>query len=272
MRTLLILSLVLAVLTYGCKDDGPDETRLLSYGTPYELLPEILNGQVKSMTERQHLVVETDGQLIAGKPMTKADRDSLNVYVDFTIWYNENGVISRIERMIIDSLLSTWVADIENDMITRTTLYVNETPSSYFTFTNNEKGLFLEALRYRSQADTLMGRNVYTHDTSDRLTECLVYSSSGDLMSKFVMEYGENDRMIRHSIYNSENIQTSGYNVEYNEMGFTSKVDYLGREGVHLNTITTDYLKYDDHGNWLEAVRYLNGNPLKIAKRVYEYY
>jgi hypothetical protein len=272
MRTLLIALIFGVVFSFGCQEKETGKTTLLAYLTPYENIPEILNGQVKSLTERNHLLVETDGKFIAGAVMSKKDRDSIGGSHDFTIWYTEEGVMKRIENMTNDSLWAIWVMDIEDNLITRATNIRLDTPRIHFEFVYNEKGLFTEALRYRSVVDTLIFRNTYTYDDKDRIIAWSSFNTSGILMAHLTGKYDEKNRLLEQARFNSENIQTSGYRVEYNDMGFRSKVESLGRDGALRSTTAIDYMGYDDHGNWLEAIYHVDGVPKLISKRVYEYY
>ncbi|MBE0653705.1 MAG: hypothetical protein IH594_07900, partial [Bacteroidales bacterium] len=88
MKTSKMFLFLVLVLFSGCKGDEPVKTVTLSFYTPYQDIPEKLNGQIKSVKEMNYWAIEKNGNFEPGELITRKDRDSLQWSSDFTAYFN----------------------------------------------------------------------------------------------------------------------------------------------------------------------------------------
>ncbi len=272
MRTLFILLFIGLFLSTGCTEKESKKTTALFEFTPYDSSPEYLNGQLKSVKELNYWAIEKNGQYEPGNLLTDKERDSLNWSSDFTAFYNESGLVTRVDYVTDEMKINSWVTEIENNQILKATWIEQDTPRVYTKLLYDEQGRHNGNQRYRSGVDTLINKFSATLDEKGNVTEAKSYNSSGELTRKYSVTWNDLSLVTGLMSFNASDSLLNSFRNEYNDKGFYTKAEYLNGKGEIIRTVKNDYTEYDKHGNWVSALIFDNDKPFLICKRVYEYY
>ena len=272
MRKLAIVLLMGSSLLTGCKEKEQEKTTALFYFTPYSDFPEYLKGQLKSVKEFNYWAIEKDGQVVPGDLITQKERDSLNWSSDFTAYYNEAGVPSRVDYVTYDWKINSWVIDIEDNLMIKATWIRLDTPRYYFKPVYDAKRNHIESTGYRYGKDTLIQKITLTYDQNGRNDVVNYFNYKGEPTTRYKFIWNEKSLVSEFSTYNASDSLTSTTKIEYNENGFYTMAEYRDGLGKVLRTLKPEYIEYDDRGNWTSAVIYDDGKLTFYCKREYVYY
>jgi hypothetical protein len=134
-------------------------------------------------------------------------------------------------------------------------------------FTNNEKGLCIK-FEFFDKDKKLKYWNVMSYNSSGNIDEVKRYKN-GEYLSRIKYTY-KNDWVSSETIYDkNEKIEFKEEN-EYNEEGLLQKRKVFYTDPIRNSESTYKY-KYDEQGNWILVIQYLNGKVFLLTERVIEY-
>lgn len=270
MKTLLRFLFILLVLLPACTGKDQEKTTRLYHFTPYQDMPEILTGKVKSVTELNYWAIEKDGSFEPGLLVTTKERDSLYWSNDFTATFNEWGNIERCDYFNADQQAGSWVIENDQTQYKKAGWYENDTLKVSALFLYDQNGLLTEAKAFRN--DTLWYRNEASYDDKGNIIESRNYNPSGELTRKYVITWNELSLATGRKVYNASDSLLSGGRAEYNDKGFYTRVELLDGKGEIASTITGKYLSYDKKGNWLTGIFQIDNHQPFYIIRSYTYF
>ncbi len=272
MRKLAILVLLGASMLTACKEKEQEKTTALFYFTPYSDFPEYLKGQLKSVKEFNYWAIEKDGQVVPGELITQKERDSLNWSSDFTAYYNEAGVPSRVDFVTYDWKINSWVIDIEDNLMTKATWIKMDTPRYYYKPVYDANRNHIESTGYRYGTDTLIQKVTLAYDQNGKHNAVNYFNYKGEPTGRNSFIYNEKSLVSEYNYHNSSDSLTSETKIEYNENGFYTRAEYLDGKGNVNMTLKVEYIEFDDRGNWIAASIRSNEKLTYYCKREYVYY
>lgn len=270
MKRIIILLATVTILGSSC--NNKNEKTALQFLTPYVNFPEYLNGRIKQVHESNYWAVIENKKWVKGEVLSRAERDSLGWSNDFTAQYDESGIISRVDNILFEGEVRSFVTKTENGLLKKATYVKGGENSVYMMLNHNEKGHIVSSKRFREKVDTLL--SYYTFETNEDgcITSSKLYNYKGEL--SFSYELNLNDENLTESMktYSADDSLMQDYRMMYNKKGFYSKTLILNGLNQIRRNLEVKYTKYDRKGNWLSAWVYDDGKPMVITKREYEYY
>jgi hypothetical protein len=218
-------------------------------------------------------IVSMDGHLNR-KTIQQFDTDGFVVRIDFQQFQRNDWTVKEYERGIFDYQL---VYDWNKSRDTVQAIYTYKRPSETYQRFKNQTYTFSkeQELRHQEQIDKLKNlEQSEMHVADDHhligyLTYKLpIYDSNGNILKYYIYD---------NTIKGSYNIHQL-FEYEYNEKQALTKVTY-STSGPHpdfepYQSYTITYLKYDEHGNWIEkkvtGMQHVNGMNTNESTYVYE--
>ena len=114
-----------------------------------------------------------------------------------------------------------------------------------YTFEYDAKGQVTKTCQYTKDANTLDNCTAYKYDKSGNIVELEIFKSNGDLKRKQVIKYDNKGNEI-----NVRNFDENG--------NFIDERNYK--------------YQYDEKGNWVERIEYINDFPKALIEREFIYY
>ena len=188
------------------------------------------------------------------------------------------------------SYKETFKYDENNNMIEHNGYSSDGSLSYKETFKYDENNNMIEQNNYSSDG-ILTSKETFKYDEKSNNIEANYYSSDGSLTYKFTFKYDENNNMIEKNGYSSDGRLDEKCAYKYDEMGNISEYLLYDSDGSIILKVTEKYddkgnmkescsdenkreyeYEYDNVGNWIKQIVYLNKKPIKIYERSYQYY
>lgn len=273
MKRLTIFFISILILFTGCKEQQPAVKTKLGIFTPYANSPEYHNGKLKSIKEEYFWAVEKDSQIEKGNLLTDKDIDSISWSSDFEAFYNEEGVLNKINYFDDERKAGGfWVTTIENSKIIRGDWTYKDTARYYFKVSYDEQGNFSEGERYRAMSDTLLNTYLFKTDQNGNILETITQNYLGEITYKITYRWNEEGLMTEQNNFAKGDSLTYNRRFTYNEQGYVITDDIYDGKMKVTDSYIIEYLKYDDQGNWLQNVYHYNDKPFIVIERTYIYY
>lgn len=273
MKKLNLCVAILVIVAFSCKNEKPAEFTRLGDGTPYSNSPEMMNGKVKSVTEKNYWAIPDGDTFKKGNPLTEADRDSLGGWTeDFEAVFDVNGVIQSCTAMD-GTGTQLWKNEsiVENGLIVKRSIFITDTLSSYDKYEYGENKFITGGARYRAKLDTLMfSVNVKTNEIGYPV-DAQFFNSKGDSTWKNTYNYDAQNNFVSFENFDKTGKRTFAYDVKYNEKNKVSELTLKDKDDkiTDVNYITYDY---DDKGNWIKGVVKNLKDKVVIEERTYTYF
>lgn len=273
MKKLILPLTIAAVLTFSCTTEKPAGTTILGDGTPYGNYPEILNGKVKTVVEKNYWAIPDGDSYKKGSPITKADHDSLGGWTDdFEAIYDENGV-NVVCTGLNENGNPIWKNEsvIENKLVVKRNIFRNDTLRVYDEYKYGENGFLTNGTRSRAGVDTLIVSTQVKTNLAGYPIEFQLFNTTGMPTDKYVYSYDEQNRFTKLEIFDKNGNITFSHEVKYNEKG---KVSELKMKDKDNNVTASNYFtyEYDEKGNWIKAIAKDDKNHVVIEERTYTYF
>lgn len=141
-----------------------------------------------------------------------------------------------------------------------------------YLYKNDAKGRMLDETWIKK--DKSFGSK-YTYDydakTGKLAKMCQYTSSETQVDNCTTYKYDKMGRISEIEIYNSNNIPTRKSVITYDDKGNEKEIKYYDGKGVFLEERYYEY-KFDDNGNWIERIEYINQFPKSFLEREITYY
>jgi hypothetical protein len=273
MKKQFLLLTITAVLIFSCTTEKPARTTILGEGTPYSNYPEIMNGKVKTVVEKNYWAIPDGDSYKKGNHLTKADRDSIGGWTDdFEAVYDENGVI--VACTALDEMGNiTWKNEsvIENKKLSGINFIRRDTLRIYDQFKYGENGFLISGKRFRAGVDTLMVSVNIKTNMAGYPTEFQLFNPKCLPIEKYTQAYDEQNRFTKFEVFDKDGIINYVHEVKYNDK---NKVSELILKDKDNNITSSNYFtyEYDEKGNWVKAIAKDDKNHVVIEERSYTYF
>jgi len=272
MKKLLLFSLVGLVLSFGCAKEDKEKTTVLYFFTPYGNCPEYLNGKVKSVKEINYWAVEKNGKFMEGDTLSAKERDSLRWSYDFAAFYDELGLLTRIDYSGQNAKVNSWIVENDKKLLVKATWFVADTPKIYVKLIYDDRGYNKEYQCFSSKNDSLLNKYLIATNDKGQIVGVTAFDNRATCLSKSKVQWNDSSRVVGYYTYSSSDSLRSGFKTMYNHRGFYTSQELVNAKNEVSRVIMSKYLDYDKHGNWLWALIYDNGKPSFMVKRIYDYY
>lgn len=273
MKNLFLSVSFLILLTTSCQNNKPAQFTILGLGTPYVTYPEVLNGKVKSMTEKNYWALPEGDSYKKGNPLTQADRDSLGGWTDdFSADFDQNGnLITCTGFNESDKTIWKNEAFIENNRIVKRNYFRNDSLLSYDLYTYDKDGFMSDCSRMRTGVDTLIRKYSIKNNKEGYPTELQVSNSKGVNTEKWVYGYNDQNRFQSFKVLDMEGKPKTMHEVKYNDKGKLSELVMKDKDN-HIIARNDATYEYDKMGNWVKAFVKDQKNRTVIEERSYTYF
>lgn len=272
-KSTFIYILTIAIIA-SCSHKKPIEKTILGLGTDYAAYPEALKGKVKELKEHYYWAIEKNGDITKGFPITRKELDSISSKRNFVVCFDNTGFLTKYESLDDkDSVFFSWVAINENGKWKRFENKYNGSITSYGILEYDSLGYLISGSTYRTGTDTSLGKQVWTHDGKGNYTKYEVISSKNQRIVYIVLLLNAEGKVIESKLFNTNDSLQRSMKNEYNDKGFLTRQVAFNEKEKKKYVWDYKYLKYDDHGNWLEAfVNWDDGKYKILCERSYIYY
>jgi len=271
MKKLTGFLIAILILFSGCKEQEPTPRTLMDLFTPYY---EYHNGKIKSVKEENFWAVEKDGQIEKGNLLTEKDReDSLAWTDDFEAFYNEDGIVTRVNHFNdARDVAGFWVTTIEDGKVTRADWASEDTARHYYIISYDEQGYYKESKRYNTMNDTLLNTYLFKTDENGKITEQINQNYLGEIISKQTYDYNQEGLIAEYNNFAKGDSLTYHRHYTYNDDGFIITNEIYDGEKNLTDSYKLEYTEYNDQGSWLTVIYYQKDKPTIITERTYTYY
>lgn len=245
----------------------------LGYLTANFSNPSFVNGNLKSFTQTSYHAELVNGEVVKGQKLTdmaSASNVSLrNVRFDFNrsgemikaTGYDENGK-------------SIWhaILDHENGKISKVYFIYNDTLVQYQHHLYDDNGI-KEIQAFFPENDAIRSRTIFQTDKNGHHLKSFNYNAAGQLTSEAEFTREEMGRIKTSTLKNSEGIITNQTEYYYSTSHYEPvSMDIKITNGKPADVKGRREHFFDERGNWIRQVRYVNNEPVNITERVYTFY
>lgn len=271
MQKIIPLLLLMFFIT-SCAESQPEKHQVeVGLFTPAYLAPEILNGQVKEIYERNYFANEEAGTIMKGDRLTLAARDSIGWTLDFHVIYDEKGHLLLSEEIDEnDKTIDRSVLSYEEGKMVKADFFQNDTLKNITKPVYDETGILRTMERYRVPEDTLVLRVQLIRDSDGNIVEWDFFNPDNELTGKYVFSLDENGKRTGYRYINKDGDQTFEQQYSYNDAGFMEMQVLINREGERM--VAEYEYEYDDMGNWILCKGKTPEHPDIVAERIISYY
>ncbi len=271
MKNLIPLLVVVIILATGCPQPEPEIHQVeIGLFTPYFAFPEILNGPVKEVAERNYLAIEEDGKYVKVDRLTVDARDTIDWTNDFRLTFDEKGILLQSELIDEnDELIDTWKLTVQDSRIVKGEYFKEDTLRKYMKLFYNDDGKLTRLEQYRMPVDTLIWLNNIISDENGNFLEWQFHDANDEPTNKFIFTVNQEDQRTGYKYYNAEGKVTSEQKYTYNDMGYLKKHVLINEKGEE--SVSEYEYVYDDMNNWVKVTGNSDEHKI-ITERTITYY
>lgn len=270
MKKNLFLILVIAGLIWGFSTPEPTKKTLLSIFTPYNIVPEHLNGQVKSVKERSYWAVDNNGTIEKGKLVTTEEKRELRYALDFDAHFDKNGDVVQCKYILDDGKFNAWDIEYLDGKIVKATFTRDDTirTSQKFEYLSNGLKIFT----YKVPENELL-RTTNSENNEQGFVKKLEWSNAeNELLGYILFDLNELNRVTGYKRYNGTDSLLSYTEYTYDDRGFANSTKLYDTNGNIDWDGAYENLSFDEYGNWTTSTAINDGKLTLFCEREYEYY
>lgn len=270
MKKFIPMLFVVMILATGCPQPEPEVQQTeFSLFTPYVFFPEIFNGKVKEVIEKNYFGIEEEGKIIKGERLTVAARDSISWTNDFKVVYDEAGnVLKTVLLDENDEVIAKSKSTVVDGHVIKSEVMRDDTLRAYTLVTYDETGQAIRFERFSLPADTLIWSTKLLSDEQGNFKEWHWSDWSGADNGKHIFTVNQEGRRTGFKFYNKDGEVAIEQAFTYNEMGFLTKQVITTEE----EELVTEYeYEHDDMNNWIKTVA-TSDDQIIVAERTYTYF
>ncbi|HLO91113.1 MAG TPA: hypothetical protein VK172_08115 [Lentimicrobium sp.] len=241
-------------------------------------------GNVKAVYYLEFKVIEKDDKILKGDTIEcsylKYEFDNknrllseeyclLDLFTSYKYKYDRNGRL--IDRTNFNHLDRKYVYDSTGNQV-KELMYDSEGLMGYWSYKYDNNGNKIERTGYLG--DDFVERWKYEYDQDyKKIIEFMVgaepYNNPSDMVKTY--EYDNDGRLIS-SVWTDPKTKTTSvdkykYNVKGDIIEHYNKNDF--QRGIE--ELKTFNYQYDQNGNWIQRIEYINARPITITERKIEY-
>ena len=272
MKTIIPLMFIVAILATGCPRPEPEVHQAeIGLYTPYSVFPDLLNGIVKQVVERNYLAIEQDGSFVKGERLTVGARDSIKWTNDLSVTFDEKGNLLQCNLIDEnDELIEQTKLTLQDGKIIQGDYIRDDTLRDYMRMFYDENGQLTRIERFRMPEDTLFSIIRFTTDENGDFVEWHFLNADNESTGKFIFTVNQEGKRTGYKYYNTEGEMAGEQEFTYNEKGVLEKQVIRNREGEE--TVTEYRHEYDEMGNWVKVTGTSDLHVPIITERTITYY
>ncbi len=254
MKKLTFLLSAIILFSFGCNNKPESEvvyTTTIGMGTPYFMMPEILNGKVKEVTEKIYFATEENGTYVKGERMTQEAKDTLSWTASYIAKFDQDGnLMSSTEIDDSDKPYNLNESDIMDGKIIGGKFFYKDTLRVIFTRKYYPADHSAMYERIRMPEDTLINKIKVVYDSLGAYKTWEFFNSSGDPTYRY--EFTAFEGIVNGvKAMNKDGEQVFESHADLNDHGFAYRDVIINRSGELESTM--EYT-YDDMGNWTTRI------------------
>lgn len=249
MKTIKIIILLLSLYLIACN----------SHKTKNNLSIENLKGHVKSIKENTFTAVVRLGAIVKDKTQSP-----------IKLWkYNESGNTTEVNFLNQDSTIfytTNFTHNEKGNVIEGKDGY-SKSESYHYDLNGN-----IDEIIYYKTDSTIRSKSTMRFDKKGNQIEEFHFGADGNLSEKLINKFDEKGSNIEMLVYSPDGSFNSRYTFKYDaQKNKTEEIGY-DTDGSILKKSVFKYENFDKAGNWLMQTTILDGKPISIIEREFEYY
>lgn len=266
----LIGLLFIAFLFMQCSENKPEEKTVVGLFTPYGYFPEVVHKRVKEIKEVNYWPVEKEGKIETGQRLTASARDTLNWTPDFMVQFDESGIPEKVNHLNENNdPYESWMIKNEAGFPVYASFYKKDSIAGKHEITKITDSSYRWKI-INPQADTLRSSAVLELDANKHFKTIQWYNFKGEPTNKYEWAYNSSGQLTGGRNLKNDTIK-GGMNYTYNENGFCETQEVYDKINGKSEINRYEY-EYDEAGNWVKSVAFVEGKPHIVCIRNYIYY
>ena len=140
-----------------------------------------------------------------------------------------------------------------------------------YLYKNDIKGRMIEEIWIKKDK-SFGSKYTYEYDKLGKLSKMCQYTNSENQVDNCTTyKYDKLGRISEMEIFGSNNAPTRRTVITYDDKGNEKEIKYYDGKGTFLEERNYEY-KFDDKGNWVERIEYINQFPKGFLEREITYY
>jgi antitoxin component YwqK of YwqJK toxin-antitoxin module len=265
-----ILTMFLVFIQGQAQENEPKVR--LGFMTPNFLNPGYVNGKLKEMTQISFEAELINGKVEKGKKLNNSEHLFNHALRQATFQFNEAGEMIKV-ILYDDKENNQWLAicDNENGHVKKITILVNDSISHYLRFFYDVVGL-KEIQTRDPMTDKILGKSTFQCDNHGNIIKRISWNEFGEKIGEVDIIREELGRIHVMTYKNKDGLITNrteySYGSDFEPLFIDTKIS--NGEAVDINERKEHF--YDDKGNWIKQIRFINDKPINITERTYVYY
>jgi hypothetical protein len=269
----LILPIFCMTIIIGCTtQEKPPAKTELSYGTPYNFVPDFLKGKVKSVEQKAYWATEQDGKYVQGDLITRKERDSIGWSYDFIVTFDSLGLTEKVDYLDDDgNVTGHWIFKSDDGHLTGGQWFEGDSSSSYWRFTYDDDGNLSKSEHFRLGADTLLGWGDRVTGKGLNWTSITWSNAKGEPVNSRTREFNDMGLVTSLKTTDPEGKTIAWFDYTYDGEGNAITMKGMTPDSTMINA-EMKYTEVDDTGNWLKMVSFEDGKLVGMDVRTITYY
>jgi len=200
--------------------------------------------------------------------------DNVKIHYGNKVYYNVYGFITESVGFDSDGIIDSktkYVYDKNGDQINEITYKISngnvEMVKSGYVFDKGEKIEF----NYYLSNGSFIGKTKYIYNNEGNVIETVFFDSNGNKGNIEKYFYSNKDLLIERNNFDEDGKLRTHKKYFHDKKG--NKIgENIYNDGALYSKNTTEYLLFDDSGNWIKCIHYKNGQPQNLVEREFEYY
>lgn len=273
MKKVCFVLLVALAAFYACSKQKSVEKTILGDFTAWMNSPEQLNGKVKEVKEVTYWAVEKNGTVEKGNILTKKEHDSLGWSFDFSLLFDESGMLLRNENLDENGVaMQGWTFTVDSGKYARAEFVENDTIRNVAKFKTNTKGEIEEVIMFKPQNDTTIGWYASSYDENGNRIRWQWVKANGEKAGYQAFSWDPGNRVTEVKFFSAKDSLTGSWALTYDEKGFLASQKTLDGKQVVTSDLSMKNSDFDEKGNYLKTVVYKEGKPYLLTVRNYTYF
>lgn len=219
MKKFISIVILAALFSAANSQKESKEKTILGFGTDYYAIPETLNGKVKSVRETNYWAIEENGKFVKGEPMTWKDLDSVNSTKNFTVYFDENGVLKQIDHFDVNNVIHDTNKGISENGKYPTWNYKSEgRDDSHYHISYDNLG-YINTAEHHSMKDSLLDKQVLKNDGKGNYTRYEYWDPKGKMIYYQVFTVDDKGKVVNTNVYNGKDSLVFKGATEYDQEG-----------------------------------------------------
>lgn len=234
-----------------------------------------LKGKVKYLhTVKYSVAAKKSGKIKKEGVLDGGNAMSLMIYTPdglLSEWYLGRLGQLKDSSWIASKGLMKYIYDKESLQLKSYTHELNNTIQLIVSYSYDESGRRIGEVYDDLDNDKRDVQCVFLYNDTLRLTVCNCYLSDGAFASKTTHRFDEKGNQIEYSLFMGGCCVDHRILIKYDDQNTLIEEKVFKDETQLSYTMTYEY-QYDQNGNWVQRLEYINGKLKYLTERKFEYY